>query len=256
MMRVHIAKALIRAANFMKSLVVVLLPPQELIEFSRKTYEREKEIECWGSEKLINDGLSEMEKMIVENLPVSSGKMLILGLGGGREAIPLAKMGFQVTGVDFVEGMIDKARENAQKEGVEIKGLTQEISELDIEEGFYDIIWLSTFMYSSIPSRKRRLRLLERVRKGLKTGGVFICQFWYERINPRQGVETFKKVLAYLSLGNIYYEKGDMLWYDREFEHRFADEAELKKEFAEAAFHLEKLVVKPEIRQGFAILKV
>ena len=256
MLRVHAAKALIRAANFLKSLVVVLLPPQGLIEFSRRTYEREKEIEDWGKEELINGGLSDTEKIIVKNLPVSSGKMLILGLGGGREAIPLAKMGFQVTGVDFVAGMIEKARETARKKGVQIEGLLQEISELDVEEGSHDIVWLSTFMYSSIPSKKRRLRLLERVRKGLKIGGVFVCQFWYEKTNPRKGPETFKKVLAYLSLGNISYEQGDRLWYDREFQHCFSDETELRKEFTEAAFQIEKLVVKPEARQGFAILRV
>ncbi len=177
MMRVYVAKTLIRAANFLKSLVAVLLPPQELIEFSRKTYERKKEIESWGKEELVSAGLSDSEKMIVKDLPVSSGKMLILGLGGGREAIPLAKMRFEVTGVDFVGGMIEKARENARKEEVEIEGLTQEISELNVEEGHYDIVWLSTFMYSSIPSVKRRLRLLRRVREGLKAGGVFVCQF-------------------------------------------------------------------------------
>ena len=256
MMRVYMAKGLIRAVNLLKSLVVVLLPPQELIEFSRKTYGREKEIESWGTKELINSGLSETEKAIVKNLPVSSGKMLILGLGGGREAIPLAKMGFQVTGVDFVAGMIEKARENARKEEIEIDGLTQEISKLNIEEGFYDIVWLSTFMYSSIPSRKRRLRLLEGVRKGLKAGGVFVCQFWYEKINTHKGAETFKKALAYLFLGNIYYEKGDRLWYDREFQHCFSDEAGLRKEFTEAGFQIEKLIVRPEIRQGFAILRV
>lgn len=256
MIRVHIAKALIRATNFLKSLVVVLLPPQHLIEFNRKTYERKKEIESWGRKQLINDGLSETEKVIVKNLPVSSGKMLILGVGGGREAIPLAKMGFQVTGVDFVAGMIAKAQENARKEGVEIEGLVQEISELDIEEDFYDVIWLSTFMYSSIPSEKWRLRLLAKVREGLDTGGVFVCQFWYENINSRKGVERFRKVLAYLFLGNIHYQKGDRLWYDREFQHCFSNEAELRKEFTKLRFRIEKLVITPEIAQGFAILRV
>ena len=89
----------------------------------------------------------------------------------------------------------------------------------------------------------------------LKAEGIFVCQFWYEKINFGEEVEIFKKILAHLFL-NTHYEKGDRLWYDREFQHCFSDEAELRREFTEAAFHIEKLVIKSEIAQGFAILRV
>ena len=54
----------------------------------------------------------------------------------------------------------------------------------------------------------------------------------------------------------MHYEKGDRLWYDREFQHCFSDEAGLRKEFIKAGFQIEKLVIGQEFREGFAILRI
>ncbi len=97
--------------------------------------------------------------------------------------------------------------------------------------------------------------MLKKVRETLKPGGWFFCMFHW---NPSQDysprVERLRKVFAYLSLGNLEYEPGDMLV--GEFNHAFRDEGELCFEFAEGGFELVHLHI-PERgdTHGAALLK-
>lgn len=52
-------------------------------------------------------------KITSEKIPLKQGRVLVLCMGGGREAIALAQRGFEVVGVDFVPEVLEKARENA-----------------------------------------------------------------------------------------------------------------------------------------------
>ena len=69
-------------------------------------------------------------------------KVLDVGCGGGRHSIQLAKMGFEVYGIDFSEYAIRVAKENAQKENVieNIYFRVGNVLELSFEENFFDII--------------------------------------------------------------------------------------------------------------------
>ena len=54
-------------------------------------------------------GLNDDEQKLLAELPEATGKnLLLLGVGGGREAIPLAGMGFRVTGVDYAAAMVER----------------------------------------------------------------------------------------------------------------------------------------------------
>ena len=49
------------------------------------------------------------------------GKSILeLACGTGRITITLAKAGFEVTGIDYADGMLQEAREKSAKAGVEI----------------------------------------------------------------------------------------------------------------------------------------
>ena len=50
------------------------------------------------------------------------GKLLDLGCGQGRDAIPLARLGFKVTGIDNSSTGIDQMLKIAQEEGLTLKG--------------------------------------------------------------------------------------------------------------------------------------
>ena len=50
-----------------------------------------------------------------------------LGCGRGRHAIPIARQGYRVTGVDLSEKMLDLARTRARKEGVSVEWVREDM---------------------------------------------------------------------------------------------------------------------------------
>ena len=53
-----------------------------------------------------------------------------MGCGTGRDAVYLAKRGWEVTGVDGVDQALSKAKERARDEGVEVHWISGDVSEL------------------------------------------------------------------------------------------------------------------------------
>ncbi|MCJ7483236.1 MAG: class I SAM-dependent methyltransferase [Thermodesulfovibrionales bacterium] len=210
-----------------------------LVEFSRQHYLKPNNIQGWCDDEQVNSGLSTLEQSLLEKICITKGQLLLLGLGGGREAIPLAKMGFEVTGVDFIPQMVERAKETAKKSGVEISGMVQDISKLDLPESTFDVVWLSAAMYSCVPTRKRRSDMLKRINKSLSPGGYFVFGFYW---NPKADASSksvlLKKMVAWLSLGNLRYEKGDMLRFNLEFIHAFTAVEDIKGEIAQGGFEL------------------
>jgi 2-polyprenyl-3-methyl-5-hydroxy-6-metoxy-1,4-benzoquinol methylase len=210
--RMVFGKYLVRLGRFIQSLAIMVMKPDDLVEFSRQTYAARKSVEGWGSDELIDSGLDQDEKALLTKIPFRNGRLLLLDAGGGREAIPLAQMGFEITVLDFVPEMVQKTEENARKRGLHLQGVVQEISKLDMPNDSFDIVWLSAAMYSSVPTMKRRIDMLRRIHKILKSGGYFICQFHWMTVNPCTPKVGFaKKIFSLVSFGNFSYEKGDIL---------------------------------------------
>ena len=233
--RVRLARGLLRLGAFVQSLPLVVMKPDDLVEFSRQTYEQRYNVEAWTETSFVDSGLNDNEQKLLAELPEATGKnLLLLGVGGGREAIPLAGMGFRVTGVDYAAAMVDRARENAARRGVQIDGLAQEISQLDVQENSYDVVWLSRGMYSCVPTRARRVAMVRRIARALKPGGLFLCQFhWCSNPVPRGRAGGARRAIAACTLGNSSYEEGDILWLNVEFVHEFSSEGTIRSELEE-----------------------
>jgi 2-polyprenyl-3-methyl-5-hydroxy-6-metoxy-1,4-benzoquinol methylase len=258
-MKIHIAFArlLIRLGSFLQSSAIMVMPTSDLVEFSRQHYARPSTVDSYDETEIISRGLLPPEEELLEQIPIREGRLLVLGVGGGREAIPLAQMGFEVTGVDFILEMIQRAVKNAEKSKVKIEVLVQEISNLEMPAGMYDVIWLSAEMYSCFPTRLRRIKMLQRVRDALMPGGYFACQFQWDSLPHSSRLKiVLRKLLAWLTLGNLTYEPGDMLWGNLEFIHQFSSENELVSEFTQAGFQVSWLNL-PNVRnlRGQALLQ-
>lgn len=217
------------------------MKPSDLIEFSRQTYDKPGDVDAWAEDSLVDSGLTNDEKVLIDAIPIKVGKLLLLGIGGGREAIPFSQMGFEVTGVDFIPESVERSIENARKRGCAIKGITQEISQLSVTHDHYDIIWMSYDFFSSIPSRSRRVAMVERIRDALKPGGYFLCQF---HLNPAmhpspRGIKL-RRLIATLTLGNSEYEPGDFLWQNIEFLHAFANAEQVQSEIEDGGLQVER----------------
>jgi len=87
----------------------------------------------------------------VEGLP--PGRALDLACGEGQNAVWLATRGWSVTGVDYSEVAIAKARARAKRDGVEVDFVHADLVEYVPERGAYDLV---TLLYLHIPSTGRR----------------------------------------------------------------------------------------------------
>lgn len=252
--RINLARFFLRLGTFLHSLPVVIMKPDDLVEFSRQTYAQPGNVEGWCENNLVDDGLNPDELELVKLLPPDKGKLLLLGIGGGREAIPLAKMGFEVTGVDYVTEMVKRAIQNAEQRGVHIEGLVQEISNLDVPESEYDVVWISRAMYSCVPTRARRINMVKQIRQALKPGGLFICQFHSGLGWENEGKsERLRRFIAKSPFGNRLYENGDILWLNIEFVHIITSKEEIHAELEAGGLIVKQINMDPGTTRGSAI---
>ena len=248
---------LVRLGRFVESLAVTVMRPRDLLDFTRSAYSSPESVAGWAERGIVDAGLSADESALLEKAPVCGGELLLLGIGGGREAVPLASRGFRITGVDFVPGLAAKAEENLRQRGFSIRTLVQDISRLDLPESRYDLAWLTSGgCYSSLPTRRLRVEVLGRVRRALRPGGFFLCQFLFagEPESGRSG-ESLRRLVSRLTLGRPSYERGDRLLNGVEFAHYFAGEADVRAEFEEGGFRIVQLGLPATGSVGGAVLQ-
>lgn len=95
-----------------------------------------------------------------------------LGCGRGRHSIPLARRGYRVTGVDISDYMLQKARRSAEREGVDIEWVQQDMRTFCRRDAF-DLV-LSLFTSFGYFSDEENQAVLENVGRSLKKGGTLL----------------------------------------------------------------------------------
>lgn len=113
-------------------------------------------------------------KQNIDVLP--KGKVLCLAEGEGRNAVHLAKLGYQVTAVDLSAVGLKKAQRLAAEQGVEIETICADLADFEIEPGYWQGI-VSIFCH--LPSEIRRSLHLKVV-NGLAESGVFLLEAYTE----------------------------------------------------------------------------
>lgn len=255
-LRLFLVKLCFRLARFLEQLPVIILSPDQLVQFSKNKYSKENIVKSWSYPEVLHSGLTPMEQKGIDSIPDRDCPLLLLGVGGGREAIPLARMGFQVTGVDFIDEMVQSALRNARNNELEISGLVRTLTDLNLPENSYHIAWLSSSMYSCTPSRKKRISLLQGLYNALKPNGYLYCEFQFDFLKNFSLKEEFaKRILSVILLGNRHYEAGDMIWANFEFLHRFPSEKSLIDEFETSGFKIISIHFPPNSVKGNAVLQ-
>jgi 2-polyprenyl-3-methyl-5-hydroxy-6-metoxy-1,4-benzoquinol methylase len=95
------------------------------------------------------------------------GKALDIASGEGRNAVFLARQGFEVDAVDISDKGLKKAQKLAREQGVKIKTFLVDLDQYQIEKERYDLI--ANFYYL-------KRRLIPRIKKGIKKGGRVIFE--------------------------------------------------------------------------------
>jgi len=250
-----LGKGFLRLGRLIQSLAVAVMRPDDLVRFSRQTYQQSDSIAYWSSGEFVASGLYAPEAALLESLPVKQGRLLLLGVGGGREAIPLVQAGFAVTGVDYLAEFTEAAREQARRRGLSLDTLVGDISQLDLPASSFDVIWFSHAIYSLVPTRQRRITMLKTLHSALAEQGKVVCQFhWDPSVHRKKTQAGLAKLLAFITWGNLHYQNGDMLWRNSEFLHAFATEQDFTQECVEAGFKVESFKIFPGWPRGGAIL--
>lgn len=100
------------------------------------------------------------------------GTVIDLGCGTGSIAIPLAKQGYTVYGVDLSSEMLAMAYEKANKEQVNVRWLEQDMSELDAPKADSIISLCDSLSY--VTNEEDVKRTFHRVFEHLQPGGYFL----------------------------------------------------------------------------------
>ncbi|MDA0262569.1 MAG: class I SAM-dependent methyltransferase [Chloroflexi bacterium] len=133
--------------------------------------------EDWNSEYVGRDEAwtAEPESVLVTEVQgLRLGHALDLGCGAGINAIWLAKMGWQVTGVDWAEAAVEMARITADKEGLAASFIAADITEWKPPRQ-YDLV-VSTY---ALPSAGRqRKKAINTAIASLAPGGTLLLLEW------------------------------------------------------------------------------
>ena len=101
----------------------------------------------------------------------SGSKVLELGCGPGRNALFFAEKGCQVDAVDSSEESLKWGRERSKESGLAINFIHNDIFDLAIKEGSYDIVYDSGCFHHIAPHRRNSYNDL--ITSALKTDGSF-----------------------------------------------------------------------------------
>jgi SAM-dependent methyltransferase len=108
--------------------------------------------------------------LVAEVGDLTPGRALDLACGEGQNAIWLATLGWDVTGVDYSEVAISKARTRADRDGVRVDFLVGDLVSYEPEAAAFDLV---VVLYLHIPRDERR-GVMERAAVALAPGGTFV----------------------------------------------------------------------------------
>jgi len=95
-----------------------------------------------------------------------------LGCGRGRHAIPLARRGYRVTGVDLSEKMLSLARDRADREGISVEWVREDMRTFCRPGSFH--LCLSLFTSFGYFRDEENQQVLDNMVRSLRRGGVLL----------------------------------------------------------------------------------
>lgn len=105
-------------------------------------------------------------------------RILDLGCGTGGHAIPLARRGFAVTGIDFSEQMLLTARTKADRAEVALELAAGDVRHVELGQTFE--VAISMFAVMSYQTTNADLAAaIQTARRHLLPGGLFIFDAWF-----------------------------------------------------------------------------
>ncbi|MFA7140731.1 MAG: class I SAM-dependent methyltransferase [Proteiniphilum sp.] len=155
--------------------------------------------------------IKSLTEWILGNTGKERMNILDLGCGPGLYAELLAQKGHSVTAIDFSESSIQYAISQAKAKQLKIEYIAQNYLDMNFE-GQFDLVMLIYLDFCALLPDERD-KVLEKIYKALKKGGLFICDVVNEKNLDKKIIAQswevrksgFWKNTPYLALSNGYH---------------------------------------------------
>lgn len=117
----------------------------------------------------LHENILKPAQFLIENVNLlPKGQVLDVAMGGGANAVYLARMGFEVEGVDISAQAVNTALELARKSDVNLKARLADLeSNYLIRKSSCDVIICFKYLQRS---------LIQQMKDGLRTGGMVVYE--------------------------------------------------------------------------------
>ena len=137
--------------------------------------ERQRAMWAAGDYCTLSEYIKDVGELVVACAGVEAGmRVLDVACGTGNAALPAARDGAHVTGLDLVPELLEGGRRNAAAAGVEIDWVEGDAEELPFEDRAFDRVF-STFGHMFAPRHRRTADEMLRV---CREGGVIATCCW------------------------------------------------------------------------------
>ncbi len=232
----RIVTGLFRAQQLLTGMLPALIPPAELTRRVQTHYASTyRDALALYPDHAPIWTLEPWERDAIERHMKEKGAVLVLGTGGGRESIELARLGYSVVGLDAQFEGLRRAQERSRTTGVRMGLVQADFLALPTLPGRFDYVLLPSVMYSAIPGRRERQDWLRALRPHLKRQGRAILSFMIVR-EPETPAHRLAHRLARrlmkLPGANPSYQEWDTCAQGH-FLHLFSTESEIRSELDE-----------------------
>jgi ubiquinone/menaquinone biosynthesis C-methylase UbiE len=119
--------------------------------------------------------IAEVGELVVTRAGITQGmRVLDVACGTGNAALPAARAGARVTGLDLAAKLLEAGRAKAKAEGLEIEWREGDAEHVPFEDGTFDRV-LSTFGHMFAPRHERTAQEMARV---CRRGGAIVTATW------------------------------------------------------------------------------
>ena len=140
---------------------------ERLLDSVKEKYNDPEELEIRIEDLKV--GISEEEQAFVGKYPVDS-RLLDIGCATGRLCFALARLGYNVTGIDVARNQIEQARRIAEKERINVTFLQYEMPTMPFSNASFAAGFMGN-VYCYVPHRASRVAFLEEISRVLDPNG-------------------------------------------------------------------------------------
>lgn len=128
-----------------------------------------------GDYATLSERIADIGELVAARAGIEHGtRVLDVACGTGNAALPAARAGARVTGLDLVPKLLEQGRAKAAREGIEIEWVEGDAEELPFEDGSFDRV-VSTVGHMFAP---RHRRVADEMTRVCRSGGAIVTATW------------------------------------------------------------------------------